>query len=65
MTIDLKYYLNERIWVIENSKATSIIVNCVSIKDSGVYYGENIYTLYPESQCFPTKEALLTYVADK
>lgn len=62
MNIKTKLNIGDEAWIIRKSKAVSFIIGYI-IFDGAVSYGETRYDSVPESECFPTKEALLEYVA--
>lgn len=63
MEIKTKFSLGEKVWIIQNSKATQITIEIIRLDNKAIMYGANAYDLHLESECFATKEALLEYVA--
>lgn len=61
MEIKTKFNLGDKVWRIHNSKAVSFEIGCI-LYDGATYYGETRYDTTIESECFPTKEALIEYV---
>jgi hypothetical protein len=64
MEIKTKFNLGDTLWKIHNSKAVSFKIGCI-FYDGATYYGETRYDMIIESECFPTKEALMEYVASE
>lgn len=62
MEIKTKSSLGDKAWRIRNSKAESFEIGCI-VYDGAIYYGETRFDMTIESECFPTKEALIEYVA--
>lgn len=63
MEIKTKFALGDKVWIVRDSKARCFEVGCI-LFDGAVYYGETRYDTTLESQCFPTKEALIKYISD-
>lgn len=63
MEIKTKFALGDKVWKVHESKAVFFVVNCI-MYDGAVYYGESRYDTTIESQCFPTKEALIKHISD-
>lgn len=64
MEIKTKFKLGDTVWKIRSSKAVSFKIGCI-LYDGAIYYGETRYDMIIESECFPTKEALMEYVASE
>lgn len=63
MEIKTRFAIGDKVWIIQNSKATQITIEIIRLDNKAIMYGANAYDLYLESECFATKEALLEYVA--
>ena len=62
MEIKTKFNLGDKVWTIRDCKAVCFKIGCI-LYDGVTYYGETRYDMIIESECFPTKEALMEHVA--
>lgn len=63
MELKTKFAIGDKVWIVRESKAIRFTIGCI-IFDGAVYYGETRYDVTIESQCFPSKEALIKYISD-
>lgn len=70
MEIKTKFSIGSQIWTINDCKATKATIYQITIDKDGTNYdaktpkGDKLYSL-EEKYCFPSKEALLSYVASE
>lgn len=68
MEIKTKFNPGDKVWTIIDGKAKETAVESIHIFKDGVSYAVNkadkhCYVQHPESECFPTKEALIAYIS--
>lgn len=64
MELKTKFALGAKAWTLRDFKAAEIEVRALTIDESGVWLlTTDDYRRYHEDNCFPTKEALMEYIA--
>ena len=64
MEIKTKYALGDKVWKIQDCKPVCFVIGCI-LFDGAVYYGETRYDCIIETQCFPSKNALVAYITSE
>lgn len=62
MEIKTKFNIGDTVWTIRNCNLESFDVSYIGFDGNTTYYGRNVYDMLPESQCFPTKEAVIHHL---
>lgn len=62
MEIKTKFAIGDKVWTIQNCKATQFKIRFIGVYDGVITYGADRYASIPESECFATKEELLKYI---
>ncbi len=69
MEIKTKFKIGDTAFIIKESKAKEIEIKSILIDETGIRYsyeeGPFLMNVYPESQCFATKDELIQYITSE
>ena len=69
MEIKTKFNIGDKAIVLKESKATEIEIRSILVNETGISYsydnGLFLMNVFPEAQCFKTKDELIEYITSE